>query len=302
MATSVADLQARFGIPHLIRFEADPRGLTRAVINSPLADAKVYLLGAHVTHFEPRGQPPVLFLSEQSAFEVGKPIRGGIPVIFPWFGPRAGDASAPMHGFARLQEWEVESTAKSGDDVTLVFRLEASGNTRAMWPFGFTLRYTVTVGRELAVALEVRNTDAKPIKFEEALHTYFALADVREASVEGLADVDYVDKADKMKRKLQGGEPIRITGETDRVYLATRTTCTIHDPGNDRRITVAKEKSDATVVWNPWTAKAKAMADFGDDEWPRMICVETCNVADHAVTLAPGTSHEMKARIGVKAG
>jgi D-hexose-6-phosphate mutarotase len=30
---------------------------------------------------------------------------------------------------------------------------------------------------------------------------------------------------------------------------------------------VAKSGSASTVVWNPWQAKAAAMADFGDDEY-----------------------------------
>src|SRR5205823_3449232 len=77
-----------------------------------------YLHGAHVTHFQPRqpeggpAQRPVLFLSTRSNFEPGKPIRGGVPVIFPWFGPwqgaREGDKSM-MHGFVRTRQWKVES-------------------------------------------------------------------------------------------------------------------------------------------------------------------------------------------------
>jgi glucose-6-phosphate 1-epimerase len=55
------------------------------------------------------------------------------------------------------------------------------------------------------------------------------------------------------------------------------------------------------VVWNPWIAKAKAMADFGDDEWPRMLCIETANAAQCAVRLAPRSTHRMMARIRIGA-
>ena len=41
------------------------------------------------------------------------------------------------------------------------------------------------------------------------------------------------------------------------------------------------------------------MPDFGDDEWPSMVCVETCNVGESAVTLAPGASHTMTATVTV---
>src|SRR5690348_2598187 len=82
-------------------------GLIRAAIRSHHGDlAHVYVQGAHVTDFEPGGQQPVLFLSKESRFEAGKPIRGGVPIVFPWFGPHPTDKSAPQHGFARTANWD----------------------------------------------------------------------------------------------------------------------------------------------------------------------------------------------------
>jgi glucose-6-phosphate 1-epimerase len=144
--------------------------------------------------------------------------------------------------------------------------------------------------------LSIQNTGAAPVTFEEALHTYLAVSDVRQARVEGLSGRDYLDKVDGMKRKTQSG-PITITGETDRVYLDTPDTVTIQDPAAGRRITVSKERSASTVVWNPWLEKSKKMPDFGDYEWPRMLCVETANVAENALTLAPGARHVMRATV-----
>lgn len=46
-----------------------------------------------------------------------------------------------------------------------------------------------------------------------------------------------------------------------------------------------------TVVWNPWSEKAKALPDFGDDEHPNMISVESGHVST-PVTLMPGTAYE----------
>jgi D-hexose-6-phosphate mutarotase len=164
----------------------------------------------------------------------------------------------------------------------------------------FALRYCVTVGDALALSLEVRNTTATPVRFEEALHTYLAVGDVREVGIAGLTGAEYLDKADGGKRKTQGSEPIRITAETDRLYLNTRATCTVTDPVWKRRLIIEKAGSDATVVWNPWIAKAKAMPDFGDDEWPQMLCIETGNCADHAITLPPGEAHTLQAIIRVE--
>lgn len=292
------ELQARFGIPEILRFEAGAKGLVRAVVCAPQAEAEVYLQGAHVTHYQPRGDRAVLFLSERSRFDRGAAIRGGVPIVFPWFGPKAGEPSAPMHGFARLAEWGVESATQAPDgSVTMVLGLDSESAALPNWPRPCSLRYRVVVGETLALALDVHNRGDTAISYEEALHTYLAVGDVRQVSVTGLAGARYIDKTDGMKRKLQETAFVRITDETDRVYLGTKATCVLDDPVAGRRLTVEKSGSDATVIWNPWTAKAKAMPDFGDEEWPRMLCIETGNVADHAMTLAPGQRHEMRAMI-----
>ena len=147
-------------------------------------------------------------MSQKSLFAPDKAIRGGIPVIFPWFGPRAGHPEAPAHGFARTAEWEVESLAEDGDGVvTAVFHLTADDGTRALWPNDFDLRYRVAIGHTLTLTLEVENTSAAPFEFENALHTYFAVGDVGETSTSGLENADYLDKTDHLQRKNQGPEP-----------------------------------------------------------------------------------------------
>ena len=299
MKSELAALK-RFEIPGVAEFESGSGSLVRLAVRSPLAEAHIYLHGAHVTHFQPQGAAPVLFVSRESLFAPSKPIRGGVPVIFPWFGPRAGQPQAPAHGFARTSEWQVESLAVDGDGVvTVVLQLQPNGQSSDLFPHDFTLTHRVVVGHSLTMTLEVKNTGAEPFQFEEALHTYLAVGDVRETATTGLEGADYLDKTDGMKRKNQGADPIRITQETDRVYENTRTTCVAHDPKLNRRLTVEKSGSHTTVVWNPWIAKAAAMADFGDDEWPQMLCIETANASADAITLDPGKSHAMRAVISV---
>ena len=291
---------SRFEIPGIATFETGEGGLLRLAIDSPLATAHIYLHGAHVTHFQPKAAAPVLFMSRQSFFAPGKPIRGGVPLIFPWFGPRAGHPEAPAHGFARTNEWSVESLTIDGEQVvTAVFQLGASDQTRAAWPHDFSLRFRVVVGRTLTMTLETENTGDAPFTFEDALHTYFTVRDVRETATTGLENTDYLDKTNGMQRQPQGPEPIRITQETDRLYEGTHTTCALDDVGLKRRITIEKSGSQTTVVWNPWIAKAAAMPDFGDDEWPAMLCIETANASANAITLAPGQTHATRAVICV---
>jgi len=288
-------------IPGHLVFEAGVNGLTKARITTPHADAEVYLHGAHLTHYQPRGHPPVLMMSGASQFALGEPIRGGIPVIFPWFGPRRDGRAEPPHGFARRREWTIEAAdADAEDRVMLTLRLAGDDTTRAAWPGEFTLRFTITVGPSLRMELATTNTGTAPYQFEEALHTYFKVGDVRQVRVTGLEGREYLDATDERKRKRQGPGPITFDGETDRAYVNTPAECSLHDSALRRRITVEKDGANSTVVWNPWIAKAKRMPDFGDDEWPGMLCIETGNVFDNAVPLAPGATHQMTTTIGVE--
>lgn len=298
---TLSELQGRFTVPGVVRFEEGEGGLNRAVLTTAEGEAHVYLHGAHVTHFQPRGQAPALFMSAKSYFQEDKPIRGGVPICFPWFSTAGPDPEAPAHGFARLMSWTVDMARANADgSATLILKLDADDRTRALWPGEFEISYLVTVGRTLDMGLAVRNTGAAAFSYEEALHTYLAVADVRQVSVEGLAQTTYIDKTQAGLRQQQGPEPIAIVQETDRIYVNTRSTCVVHDPVMKRRIRIAKQGSKSTVVWNPWIAKAQAMADFGDEEWTRMLCIETCNVGESAVRIQGGAFHVMRATVSVE--
>ena len=290
------------GLPDGARLEKGPGGLDRLVLSASDGEAIVYLQGAHVAHFKPKGEKPVLWMSAESRFEPGKPLRGGVPICFPWFGPKAGAPDAPLHGFARILPWSVAAVAREEDGgLRATLDLTAEAAARGGFPHELALSLTVRVGRALRLDLAVRNTDAAARAFEAALHSYFAVSDVQHARIRGLEGVAYVDKTAGMVLKPGAREPIAIAAETDRVYLGATGTVTIEDPGWRRRVVVSKSGSSTTVVWNPWVAKAKAMPDFGDEEWPGMVCVETANAMDDAVTLAPGATHVMTATLEVEA-
>jgi len=297
---SAAALDERFGRPGVVRFEPGSGGLARAVVTTRAAEAHVYLSGAQVTHFQPAGQDDVLFLSPRSRFEAGRAIRGGVPIVFPWFGAKAGDPGAPDHGFARTSEWTLESVEESAEGaVALTLSLEPSAVSRRLWPFEFRLAARIAIGSALDVSLAVENRSSTPFTFEEALHTYLRVGDVAEASITGLEGASYLDKTDGFKRKTLGAEPFRPTGETDRVFLDTRTGCAVSDPVLRRRLLVDKRGSATTVVWTPWRDRAAAMADLGAEHWPRMLCVETANAAAGAVRLGPGDRHSMEMSVRI---
>jgi glucose-6-phosphate 1-epimerase len=270
------------------------------VISTSAAEAELYLQGAHVTHWMPRGQRPVLYISPRSLFTPGKAIRGGVPIIFPWFGPRGDGKPGPAHGFARTMVWAIEGTKLcSGGEVEIALALAPNEATRGFGFGGFHLRLRVTVGQELQMELVTRNDSEEPLAYEEALHTYFAVGDVRQVSISGLEGTTYIDKTDGFKRKQLGSEPLRVAKETDQVHLNTGATCVVHDPVRDRRIVIEKGGSNSTVVWNPWIEKTKGMSDMAANGWEGMICVETANAADNAVHLPPGASHTLTTSIHV---
>jgi len=300
----ITQLNERMGKDGAIQFSEGLGGLTLIHLHGQGAHAgsaaAVYQHGAHVVHYQPAGHQPVLFMSDASAFAEGQPIRGGIPVCLPWFGPHADDADKPAHGFARTRGWKVRETGLTDDGdpyVTLVLKHDSA--TLAIWPHHFVAIMTITLNDALHVVLEMKNLNvpsgdgSDAFTFEAALHSYFAVSDVRQIAVDGLAGVTYIDKMDQAKRKQQGDEPFRFTQETDRVYLATDATCSFADEAWGRRIVVEKSGSKSTVVWNPWIDKAARMPDFGDEEWPGMVCIETANAADDAITLRSEESHTM---------
>jgi len=297
---TMEELNRKFGTS-AVRFSAGKGALPLCTLETPVSRAEIYLHGAHVAAYEPTGERPVLYMSPRSNFAPGKPIRGGVPVCFPWFGPKADDPAAPAHGFARLKPWSVQDIVCRGDAITLSLQLDSDAETQAHWPFDFEAVLQVTLGDALKLQLEVLNRSGSPFEFTEALHTYFTVSDVRSVSVTGLEAARFVDKVGGVEQGPTGRE-IRFEGETNRAYLNTDDTCVIHDPSWLRKIEVAKSGSRSTVVWNPHVEKATALPDLGDDTWPNFVCVESANALTNTVTLAPGDVHIMSQTIRVMKG
>jgi glucose-6-phosphate 1-epimerase len=302
------DLQAltdNFAIPGVLAFSKNENGLLRADITTPTCTAELYLQGAHLTQWQPTGHEPVLFLSERSFFTPGKAIRGGIPIIWPWFGARTAtpdnpQPAGPAHGFARTSLWTLAFAAISGDDLILTLTLGSSETSRALGFDNFQLAYQITLGAELKLQLTVANLADTPLHFEEAFHSYFSVGDALQISLIGLSDTHYIDKTDNFARKRQSSVPLTITCETDRVYLNTLVPVILVDPVFHRRITVDKSNSRTTVAWNPWSTLSATLPDMTPTNWQAMTCIETANAADNAITLAPHEAHSMIAHIFVE--
>ena len=305
---TAATLNESFALPGILHFE-DAGPLQRAQITLPTCTATVYLQGAHLTHWQPAGQAPVLFLSAESEFASGKPIRGGVPICFPWFGPRTsqpgprtGGQPGPSHGFARIQEWTLANAALlSGEEPTLhlTFTLGPTDLSRSLgfdhFRVAYELIFGTDAGRTLTLRLSVANLALEPLPFEEALHTYFSIADVRTTPIAGLSSSAYLDKTDSGKQKTTPAGELTLTATTDRVFPGHTAPVLIHDAGNQRVLTNTKQNSSTTVLWNPWAEVSATFSDLPNDAWPGFVCVETANTGADKITLAPNQAHTLEA-------
>jgi glucose-6-phosphate 1-epimerase len=303
LGANINKLNEEFAIDGHITFESGPGDLPIARIGNTHAAALVSIYAAHVMSFQPHGQEPVLWQSESSYFNAGKPIRGGIPICWPWFGAHPQDPAKPAHGFARLSLWKLVATSALEDGSTRIeLLLTDNDKSNSLWPNNkFNLTARITVGESLELALTTKNTGFEKFSITDALHSYFAVDNVKNISISGFEGCPYVDTLlpDGLNKFTQKG-PIKINSETDRVYLQMEKTAVIEDPDKKRKILVGKSGSKTSVVWNPWVDKSQRMRDFGNDEFHKMLCVEVTNTMDDGFTLAPGEEHSVSTVISVE--
>ena len=282
----------RLEIPGRVEIVNSHGGLPLLKITTPWSAAKIYLLGAHVAGFQKNGEPPLIFMSAKSYFAAGKPIRGGVPICFPWFGNRDGE---PSHGFVRLAEWLlVKTTAAPDGKVTVTLALPAIPGREA-WT-SLRTEFVVTVGETLTMELIATNESCgETLELENCLHTYFQVGDISAVSLTGLQGAAFDDFAFGAggARCAASGDALRITQETNRVYPDNAATVEIIDEKLQRKIRVEKSNSSSTVVWNPWTTQ-KMPEDFDQAEHRQMVCVESGNVKQNKLSLAPGAASALK--------
>jgi glucose-6-phosphate 1-epimerase len=230
------ELNAEFGIAGVLDFLETESGLVKAAISLGGIAGELYLQGAQVTTWQPPDERSILFTSPNAVFAPGRAIRGGVPIVFPWFGPNRHAPAAPQHGFARTTTWHLDGVETTGSEsLTLTLGLGDGDVGSPFWPEPFRAIYTVMFARTLSLRLAVQNRATHPITFEEALHAYFAISDISTIAISGLAGTTYIDKTDAARRKPQTAALVTITAETDRVYLGMPGRCAIEDRGWRRR-------------------------------------------------------------------
>jgi glucose-6-phosphate 1-epimerase len=298
--TTPEALQQRFARSRFLTFDSD-HGLTRIHVSTPDCTAMVYLQGAHLAAFQPAGEQPVIFMSSKSDLAPGKALRGGVPVVFPWFaGDKKNDRMdghpGPSHGFARIQDWSLDSATMDGREAELVFTLGSTELSRRMGFDHFLLTMGFRFGRTLTEELTVRNDGTAPLEFEEAMHAYFHVADIHETTIYGLEGARFIDKVDHFTLKPATLTPLTFDSRTDRVYLDTTGPYRIRDGAAGRTLYVSKQGSQSTITWNNFGP----LPDLGEWEWHSYVALETANVDANHIALAPGSSHAMAMMVEVK--
>lgn len=295
-SNDVSALAARFALPGAVAFRSSPLGGIVAELDFAGHRAEVALFGGQVIGWAPARQKPVLWLSEAARLDAGKAVRGGIPVCWPWFGP-AAEPGRPSHGFVRTRVWSVRNVQAAKDGVALT--LAAPLRPDDPVPSGLDLSLTVTLAHDLTVALTTVNGSSVPLTITEALHTYLAVGDIAAVTVRGLEGAQFLDQLSGQTRTETA--LLRIGGEIDRIYAHGDGGVTVEDVALGRAIRVDHSGSGSTVVWNPWIEKSVRLGDMAEGGYRRMLCVETANAGGCVVTLAPGDSHTLTAKLSVAA-
>lgn len=277
-----------------------------------LGDAELLVTeqGAQVLSYRQGDASPVIWLSEQAAFEAGQSVRGGVPVCWPWFGDLRrnpddiqamfeGSDPAPAHGMARAIDWVLET--RDADSATLEFVCPQARRGLPDWPHPVDLRLRISLDNDgLQMELSSENLGEQPVAFTQALHSYFAVSAIGDVAVEGLQGCRYIETLEDWQERQQQGD-LRVTGETDRIYLDLPPQLSLVDSGWQRRINLQARGSASAVLWNPWIDKAQRLSQFADDAWQRMLCIETANVLGDRVLLQPGERHSLQLTISVEA-
>jgi glucose-6-phosphate 1-epimerase len=298
---TVKELNRQFAIEGFLTFVEGYGEMAIAMVSNDFASSQISVYGAHVMSYEPADKDDALMMCHKSAYQKGKPLRGGIPLCFPWFGANSTDNRLPSHGFARLMDWNVKGASQLDNGATqIVFYLTDSVVTRKMWPYSFRTELTITVGETLEMSWTTFNTGKESFPLTSALHSYFATEDVTMLSVKGLQGVTYLDNLNQLEPIVEENEAIIIDKEVNRCYMDTDAECVIEDASLDRTIRIRKRGSKSTVVWNPWIETAKSITDMSNNEYLEFVCVETANVHHNKVVVAPGESQTISLSISVE--
>ena len=264
-------------------------------LNFGQSHVRLTLQGAHIVSYTQNGKER-LWMSPKTLFDEGMPIRGGVPICWPWFGPHIDDTSLPAHGFARTALWKL--IEKREGAASALLRL---GFTSPYPNYPFEAEYQIELtAASLEMRLVSRNIGVHTVELTEALHTYLPVSDLDNASLHGLTGSSYADKLLNYAQSTEEREAVFLTEPTDRVYYDSSEKLSLIDTGTGVTTEITKQGSGTTVVWNAGEKTAASMEDLGAENYRGYICVEAANALVDRVILKPGQSHTLMQRLNSK--
>lgn len=269
------------------------KGISYILIKNAHAEAAISLFGAHLMHYQANGKHPLLWMSSTTAQDGSKPYRGGVPVCWPWFGPSPEDVGLgkPAHGFARIMNWKIEGVSELAEGTLVHLVLESSAESLALWPHAFRLEFEVLIGAELTMSLTTTNTGASELRYRSALHSYFETLNTESVKVTGLGNC-FFDKLTQSEGTQSGN--FLLTEAVDRVYTSPEASVTFTN--GYETIQMDNGNANSVVVWNPWEKGAANMADFDNNRWQTMVCIETA-LTGEGTAVAAGEEHTLSATL-----
>ncbi|SEQ58874.1 glucose-6-phosphate 1-epimerase [Pseudomonas sp. NFACC02] len=272
------------------------------------AELVVAQQGAHIISYQVDGDQPVIWSNPGAVFKHGKAIRGGMPICWPWFGNlqrnpqsvqamRRSSEPANAHGEVRAIDWELMGMGEDGDALIVEFIQPKAEGHLPGWPHTVGLKLQIRLDAALNVSLVSFNAGQEEVTLSQALHSYFAISDIRHVRIEGLDGVSYLNTLESWEKQNAQVGDITFSGETDRIYQDTPDLISVVDPEWKRRIQIQTLGSKSAVVWNPWIEKTKTFTDMQADGWQNMVCVESANVMTDVVTLKPNDMHVLSVSI-----
>ena len=279
----IEQLNTDFGIEGQLKFVRGRGNLPFIEIKNKSATALVSIYAAQVLSYQPiAATEDLLFLSDQSCYEPGKAIRGGIPICWPWFGPDPQDIEGMSHGFVRNDFWTVVDVSAPSSFETKVTLKFTSSNLN--WPYDYALELEVSIGSELGLELLTRNLGDQAFTITQAFHSYFKVGSIDQVQILGLENAEYLDKCDEDSQKYQT-ELLTINAEVDRIYNGLENTLIIEDAALKRRIEISSSSHKSTVVWNPWLIRSEELDDLAADSYQSFLCLETGNIGSNDIEL-----------------
>ncbi|GLT28385.1 hypothetical protein SLA2020_033250 [Shorea laevis] len=215
-------------------------------------------------------------------------VRGVIPICFPQFGTQE---TLEKSGFVMDRLWTIDDRDPPPLPESGMTHVDLLLNPCAVeiWPHKFKLHLRVALADDgsLILVSRVRNACSKPFTFTFAYHTYLAVSDIDDVRVEGLDTCDYLDNLKGGMRSTEQGISLSFDSEVDRVYVEAEGVIEVLDHKKGRTLKINREGLPDVDFWNSWVKKSKAIADFGGDDYKRMVSVSGAAI-EKPITLKPG--------------